>query len=135
MEDIEDMEIAEGPLADALDAIAKAFRPLRWHERAWRKVRYWWQRRTRGFSDDVTWSLDAEIAKFIAPRLKRFKELNNGFPGQLTSEKWDEILDEMIWAFEFHASEESSWNQDSELYKRAQKGLKLFGYWFPHLWW
>ena len=43
--------------------------------------RYWkflWQRWTRGFDDSETWSLYDTIARFILPRLKRFKEIADG---------------------------------------------------------
>lgn len=29
-----------------------------------------------------TWNLDYTIAKFVLPRLKLFKKLNNGYPGR-----------------------------------------------------
>ena len=50
-----------------------------------------------------TWNLDYTIAKFVLPRLKLFKKLNNGYPGREgmeTEEEWDEALDKMIWSFE-----------------------------------
>ena len=28
-----------------------------------------------------TWDLDCNIAKYVLPRLKLFKKLNNGYPG------------------------------------------------------
>ena len=46
-----------------------------------------------------TWNLDYTIAKFVLPRLKLFKKLNNGYPGREgmeTKEKWDEALNKMI---------------------------------------
>lgn len=59
-----------------------------------------------------TWSLDITFAKYIIPRLKKFKELNNGYPGieeVNTPEKWDEALDKMIQAFEYVANEFDWW--------------------------
>jgi hypothetical protein len=100
-----------------------------------RPIKFFFQRRIRGFSDDETWSLDYEMSQWIAPRLRRFKELNCGFPGGLTSEEWDKILDEMIWTFEFYGSDDSFCNPDEELYKRADKGMKLFRKYFRNLWW
>lgn len=50
-----------------------------------------------------TLDLDCNIAKYVLPRLKLFKKLNNGYPGiegMETEEKWDEALDKMIWSFE-----------------------------------
>jgi hypothetical protein len=61
------------------------------------------QLKERGFSDTETWSLYSVLSDFILPRLKRFKEVTNGFPstGDMTMEKWYEILDKMIFAFEW----------------------------------
>lgn len=39
-----------------------------------RDVKYWYQRRTRGWSDDETWNLDLEFIKWINSRFKKYKE-------------------------------------------------------------
>ena len=62
-----------------------------------------------------TWSLDVNLAKYIIPRLKKFKELNNGYPGiseMDTPEKWDEALDKMIQAFEYVIDLDEYWLDD-----------------------
>lgn len=62
-----------------------------------------------------TWSLDVNLAKYIIPRLKKFKELNNGYPGiseMDTLEKWDEALDKMIQAFEYVIDLDEYWLDD-----------------------
>lgn len=62
-----------------------------------------------------TWSLDVNLAKYILPRLKKFKELNNGYPGLDevdTPEKWDEALDKMIQAFEYVIDLDEYWLDD-----------------------
>lgn len=40
-----------------------------------RDIKYWFQRRTRGWSDDETWDLDYEFIKWINSRFKKYKEL------------------------------------------------------------
>ena len=40
-----------------------------------RSLRFWWQRGTRGWDDSETWGLDGTLARFILPRLQRFKEV------------------------------------------------------------
>lgn len=58
------------------------------------------------------WSLDITIAKFVLPRLKKFKKENIGYPGieeMDTHEKWDEALDKMILAFEYVISWDDWW--------------------------
>lgn len=98
-----------------------------------------------------TWNLDYTIAKFVLPRLKLFKKLNNGYPGREgmeTEEKWDEALDKMIWSFE-QIINDNSWNnygidfthdpdcmkKYKEINDKIHEGLELFGKWFMHLWW
>lgn len=40
-----------------------------------RNIKYWFQRRTRGWSDDETWNLNYEFIKWINSRFKKYKEL------------------------------------------------------------
>ena len=100
-----------------------------------RDLRLWRQRMTRGWDDSETWSLDYSLAKVIAPRLKRFKELNNGHPGDMTEKQWDDILDRMIAAFEFLGSDERWMCYDNKKWNEVNEGLKLFGEYFTALWW
>ena len=99
-----------------------------------RWLRFFWQRRRRGFDDSDTWSLDSTVSEFVLPRLRRFKEVNIGYPGSLTPEEWDLILDKMIAAFEFGASEER-WDDKGEGYSKHKEGLELFSRYFWDLWW
>ena len=93
------------------------------------------------------WNLDITIANFVLPRLKKFKEKNDGYPGREemdTPEKWNEALDKMILAFEY-VIHEFDWWIDTEIKKshfdedkRRQavidEGLQLFVKWFRYLW-
>jgi hypothetical protein len=100
-----------------------------------RTKRFVKQYEKQGWSDMDTWNLDSRFAEWIVPRLRRFIELHNGYPGGLTEKKWKEMLDEMLEGFEFMASED--WYGSCEIKKqeKAAKALKLFGEWAPHLWW
>lgn len=40
-----------------------------------RNIKYWFQRRTRGWSDDETWNLNYEFIKWVNSRFKKYKEL------------------------------------------------------------
>lgn len=40
-----------------------------------RDIKYWFQRQTRGWSDDETWNLDYEFIKWVNTRFKKYKEL------------------------------------------------------------
>lgn len=93
-----------------------------------------------GFCDSETWSLDYVISKFIVPRLKRFKEINNGFSMSVTSEEWNKILDKMIFAFEWNCRDQEeemdynpkTWKKDL---RKHEEGMKLFAKYFRDLWW
>lgn len=101
-----------------------------------RSVKLIYQRITQGFDDSVTWSLDIHLAGLILPRLKRFKELNtHAYPNGLTPEQWSEILDKMIYGFEFTVSDDKMFGKfDEEEYDKAKEGLRLFGEYFHALW-
>jgi hypothetical protein len=66
-----------------------------------RHIKWWWQRRTRGFDDRELWNLDVTIAKFILPRLKRYKDMTSGAPSGLYQIEWGLILSDIIQAFEY----------------------------------
>jgi len=105
-----------------------------------RRSRFLWQKITRGWTDQDTWSLDYTIAKFSLPRIKRLKEIQNGFPSGLTEEKWDEILDKIIRSFqfvvnEFEGNEDYSLETIKHREKCMQDGCELFGKYFRNLWW
>jgi hypothetical protein len=86
-------------------------------------------------------NLPRVLAEYILPRLKKSKELCNGFPLRdgMTFEKWLGIIDEMIWAFEYHKNfsyfnETFKKQPEEEMLaenERANNGLKLFAeyYW------
>lgn len=91
------------------------------------------QRDERGWDDSETWSLFVNIAEFVVPRLHRFKELNFGFPSNITSEEWDNKLDAMIRAFELIALDEVCYTKEQD--KEIEQGLDLFREWYFDLWW
>ena len=102
-----------------------------------RKILFKKQRKERGWDDSETWSLDSTIAGFVLPRLKRFKEVNCGFPSLLSEEKWNEILDHMIYAMEVISDEELHYGctLTKKDWKRVNRGCRLFGKYFQDLWW
>ena len=87
-------------------------------------------------TDSEIWGLNYTLAKYILPRLKRFKELYNSYSFELTGTKWEEILDKMIWSFDYIIKENDS-NELLETMKeviRCQEGLDLFSKYFRNLW-
>lgn len=102
--------------------------------RLWkRKVKFFWQRLTRGWDDSVTWNLDWQIATFVLPRLRRFREVTIAYPPEITFEEWQSIIDKMIFALEWHSKD--TIDRDIEDYSKVQEGMELFGKYFGGLWW
>lgn len=97
-----------------------------------RRSTWYRQRKLRGFDDRETWSLDRTIAKFILPRLIRFRNITPGYPGNLTMEKWKSVLDKIIYSLQSICDE---WGGKIIDEKRVNKGINLFGKYFRHLWW
>lgn len=95
------------------------------------------KRRRRGFDDKDMWNLDITIAKFVLPRLMAFKNYSHGCPGELNEKQWADILDKIIFAFDFVIKVNDTvlgpkqWNKE---YKKYQVGIKLFAKYFRSLW-
>lgn len=106
----------------------------------------------RGWSDKEIWNLDNTISEWIIPRLKEFKKITQGYPGDLESfEQWQGMLDEIIFGFEWPTIE-TDWyvknvyslpeeeknekmKEFKDLMKRAEEGRILFAKYFCGLWW
>jgi DNA-directed RNA polymerase subunit F len=66
-----------------------------------------YQRMRHGVADAECWSLDYTITKFVLPRLKHFKKMERyTYAPDLTPEEWEQIIDEIIWTFEYMDDEE-----------------------------
>jgi hypothetical protein len=105
-----------------------------------RYARHLKQLKTNGFSDAETWSLDSVISEFILPRLQRFREIDNGIPNGMEAKEWTDILDAMIFAFNWNSnhwelSENLTVDEESCMWKKHEEGMKLFATHFRNLWW
>lgn len=98
-------------------------------------------RKKRGLSKitpEELWGLDVTLAKYILPRLIKFKEINiNSHPQDFSGMKeWHDAIDKMIWSFEKVLKDD--WNNVySELGRenmRYLEGMNLFAYHFNDLW-
>jgi hypothetical protein len=98
-----------------------------------RQTKWKAQRKDRGFDDTEIWGLDTTICQLLIPRLKVFKESNKGYPAELTSEKWDCLVQEMIDAFELTIKRDEKDLTNAE-WKRIHRGLKTFAKYFLDLW-
>ena len=73
-----------------------------------------------------TWSMDSTLSLLIHPMLVQLKATQHGHPADMTEQEWDEILDEMIWAFEQKCRDD--WESDYYEYEddnTGRFGMKL----------
>ena len=96
------------------------------------------QREENGFDDTETWHLDKTLALFLIPRLERFIQVNNGYPGGETEEYFNEKLNFILKSFkEYYNGEndEVSLELEKERLINANKAVAILGeIWFD-LWW
>jgi len=129
------------PASTKLQTMYSSKKPVFLKKTDKRYARHMKQLKTRGFSDSETWSLYSVIVGFVLPRLIRFKQIRPGYPMGMTDKEWNDILDKMIFAFQWikdDGSEEYyklSTKQLDDGHKKCQEGLKLFGEYFRNLWW
>lgn len=122
-------------------------------------IKSFYQRMRYGVADRECWDLDHTFSKFILPRLKHFKRMKRyGHPSDMTPEEWENIIDEMIWTFEyklnpdkvlpfpplephqtFSAYKESPahieyFSRAKVLDDRCEKGMQIFFKYYEHLW-
>lgn len=104
-----------------------------------------------------TWNMDHTLALIIHPMLVQLKATTHGYPSNLTEERWNKILDEIIWAFEQKMDEDWTdqyygplvddskgfmgqdfeWVDQDGLKKhqeRMTQGFRLFGRYYENLW-
>lgn len=90
-----------------------------------------------------TWSMDSTLAPIILPMLVQLKETKHGHPADLTEQEWDDILGEMIWAFEQKCRDDwesdyyyNKWDQEGMKahQERMSNGFRLFGKYYENLW-
>ena len=98
--------------------------------------RRFFQRIFRGWDDSVTWGLDISLYKWLLPRLKRFRELNNGWPDSKynTFEDWNCELDKRIKQLEYIVENYFEYED-----KKLNKTINSFNKWLAKdlndLWW
>ena len=96
-------------------------------------MKWWYQKIRYGVNDSEMWSLDITIAKFILPKLKTFRNSTCGYPGNITQKKWEQKLDDMIFAMEYTINQFKQ-EYTEEDFKRIKKGFQAFGDYFNDLW-
>lgn len=79
------------------DKITIPFYRFRGHCRELRHIIKWaFQRMFRGYDDTETWELYYNFITRYKKILTRYRKKHCGYPGDLTEEEWDAIIDRMI---------------------------------------
>ena len=115
----------------------------------WHRFKNWWLRIKNGAGCCDIFGLDYYLAKKIIKPLKVFRSKENiSHPSELKNyEEWREILDKMIWSFDYLLDGEEmgkmfekefgknvNIEKQIEWAKREQEGFELFGKYFRNLW-
>ena len=100
--------------------------------------RYKKQREEQGFDDTETWHLDRTFALFMIPRIKRFIQVNNGFPNGETYESYIEKLKFVVKSFEEYYLDdniETSLELEKERLENAKQAVDILSKLWFCLWW
>lgn len=107
-------------------------------------VKKYYQKARYGFSDEEWWNLDIELARWIVPRLKAFREKTISYPDVYFDQAgikleeaearlaWDRELEEITWTFEFISAEGAPMEDEDRV--RVEAGLDLFRKRYFSLW-
>ena len=91
-----------------------------------------------GFIPAEFWNLDSTLAMYIYSHLCYFRDnCNVGHPGNISEEKWNKILDDMITAFKLLIEKDETDYHSIESKSRRKKiryGLRLFIKYLYDLW-
>lgn len=82
-------------------------------------IKYRFQRAFRGWADCDTWDMDFWFMEVVKPMLQHFRDTHDGYPGDLTEESWNVILDRMI--FLLTEMDEDTCSQQNALWKGKDK--------------
>lgn len=100
-----------------------------------------------GIISAETWNLNTTLAMIIYSYLCYFRDhCMHGYPANITFEKWKEIVNTIIKAFELMLVEDDTWSdltktneEKIKISKSRQKkisyGLRLFAKYFNDFWW
>lgn len=108
-----------------------------------RNIKYWFQRRTRGWSDDETWNLDYEFIKWINSRFKKYKEKTIGivdleyhtFTYKRKKYTQLELIDKVIELSDTLLANYWVYEDDFDRYRIANEICDIFKLIFWTMWW
>lgn len=101
------------------------------------ELKYAWQRAWRGYDDTDVLNLNDNFTEKYLMILKDLRKSHHGFPGSITNEEWESVLDKMI--YHLGGIEESEdWTDFEEENNRIDENIseffKLMSEWFLDLW-
>jgi hypothetical protein len=131
----------------------------KWYSHEYRWLRFWWERRTRGFDESELWCLNSHIVDFLLPRLRAFREGAPDIPSHLFFEergmsdetyhrlpkqekqriiskaqaRWKLILTKIVVALELFVEHDGCIPHRSQ--REFEEGWKFFHDYFFDLWW
>ena len=103
-----------------------------------RKIKCFFQRGKRGYSDCDIWSLDDYLLSWLPKAIRDLRNYRNSYPSNLTHKKWQKTLTRMAKGLGSGERFINSFNQDEKKIKKWKKefdeGMKLFHKHFFSLW-
>jgi hypothetical protein len=113
-------------------------------------LKYRCQRFVRGYADEDIWNLDIWFVETMKKLLSEFIKRNDGYPADLTEEKWEAILvtmNELLYKMDKDELCKRIYNRElyeipleaaREITKEAENNkeefFRLFSKYFNHLW-
>lgn len=89
----------------------------------------------RGWDDTELWSLDTTFLKFIISRLTVFIDANKGWPSDLSKDRWNIILQQMLDDFTYLRDHQYDAIHNSSGYEKSfNRAFDNFKKYFHHLW-
>jgi hypothetical protein len=100
------------------------------------ELKYAWQRAWRGYDNSMVFDMNDTFIELYREILKDFKENLHGYPGTMTEEEWNDMLDEMIGSLDrmYYVLFKSD-NDDADLVEQEKdRFFELFKEHFWSLW-
>ena len=139
-----------GKLEKLWDVITTPYYKTKW----WLKETYWevhygFERMFKGYDSVDTFETFAKFIERYTKILTELRKCHYGYPGTITNEEWENILDEMIYHLHYMDEETvieelekdvpNDWNASGKtvseiMDKHKDEFFKLFSEYFYHLW-
>lgn len=106
-------------------------------------IKFWWQRKIRGFDDSELWDLDHTILEFCIPRIRALSKMTISYPVDVSFEDWQHYLEKMARAMEleleysgdfFEETPDGEYVENKQLKEEFEEGWELFKKYFFALW-